>query len=35
MVYFTSATLCALGLLSARFTLRHAEPPAPAPGVTP
>jgi DHA1 family tetracycline resistance protein-like MFS transporter len=35
MVYFTSAILCALGLLSARFTLRQAEPPAPAAGGTP
>jgi DHA1 family tetracycline resistance protein-like MFS transporter len=33
-VYFASATLCALGLLSAQFTLAHAEPPAPAPGGT-
>ncbi|MND02505.1 hypothetical protein D3C83_219030 [compost metagenome] len=35
MVYFTSAVLCALGLLAARFTLGHAEPPALSPGATP
>jgi hypothetical protein len=34
-VYFASAALCALGLLSAQFTLRHTEPPDPAPGATP
>jgi DHA1 family tetracycline resistance protein-like MFS transporter len=30
-VYFASSALCALGLLAARFTLRHEGPPAPAP----